>query len=36
MKILATLLFERNAEDFAVELATLGGLANNWTKTRDK
>jgi hypothetical protein len=36
MKIPATLLCERNAEAFAVEFATCGRLANNWTKTRDK
>ena len=36
MKIPATLLCERNAEGFAVEFATCGRLANNWTKTCDK
>jgi hypothetical protein len=36
MKIPATLLFERNAEGFAVEFAAWSRLANNWTKTCDK
>jgi hypothetical protein len=36
MKIPATLLCERNAEGFAVELATCGRLANNGTKSSDK
>lgn len=32
----ATLLSERNAEDFTVEFATFGSLADNWTKTCDE
>ena len=36
MKVPATLLFERNAEGFAVEFAACSRLANNWTKTCDK
>src|SRR5258708_8737328 len=36
MKISATLLCEMNPEGFAVEFATCGRLANNWTKTCDK
>jgi hypothetical protein len=36
MKISTALLFERNVEDFAVEFATLGRLANNGTKTGEE
>ena len=36
MKVPATLLFEENAESFAVEFSTCGRLANYWTETCDK
>lgn len=36
MKIFATLLLEMNAEGIAVEFATLGRLADNWTKACDE
>ncbi len=36
MKIPPALLFERNAEGFAVEFVACSRLANNWTKPCDK